>query len=137
MMQQYGIASEAESAKVVIDEHSEEKLTQAKEEIISQMCKQRPRLVTAFEQIGFKDNKVVLIVPTQVFEEELYAAKEDILANVAKIAGVNGQLEMEVIVREVDLHLTPIKFEDRVAHIRKVAPQFNELEKILDLVVDN
>ena len=124
-------------ARVVIDKDSEAKLMQAKEEIVSQMCKLRPRLVTAFEQIGFKGNRVVLVVPTKVFEEELYAAKEEILEHMASIAKIEGQLEMEVILREVKLDLTPLKFEDRIAHIRKVAPQFDALVKELDLVVDN
>ena len=138
MLKRAGVSAEGgEATRVVIDRDSEAKLVQAKEEIISQMCKLRPRLVTAFEQISFKDNRVVLIVPTKVFEEELYAAKEDILANVASIAKVEGQLEMEVILREVKLDLTPLKFEDRIAHIRKVAPQFDALVKELDLVVDN
>ena len=138
MLKRAGVSAEGgEATRVVIDKDSEAKLVQAKEEIISQMCKLRPRLVTAFEQISFKDNRVVLIVPTKVFEEELYAAKEDILANVASIAKVEGQLEMEVILREVKLDLTPLKFEDRIAHIRKVAPQFDALVKELDLVVDN
>ncbi len=124
-------------ARVVIDKDSEAKLMQAKEEIVSQMCKLRPRLVTAFEQIGFRGNRVVLVVPTKVFEEELYAAKEEILAHVASIAKIEGQLEMEVILREVKLDLTPLKFEDRVSHIRKVAPQFDLLVSELELVVDN
>ena len=124
-------------ARVVIDKDSEAKLMQAKEEIVSQMCKLRPRLVTAFEQIGFRGNRVVLVVPTKVFEEELYAAKEEILEHVASIAKIEGQLEMEVILREVKLDLTPLKFEDRVSHIRKVAPQFDLLVRELELVVDN
>lgn len=137
MLREYTSPSKKEESRVVVDAESESKLTAAKEEIVATMCKQRPRLITAFEQIEFKGNTLVLIVPTTVFEEELYAAKEDILASVAKIAGVNGQLEMKVILREVELHLTPIRLEDRIEYIRKVAPHFDDLAKAFNLVVDN
>ena len=127
----------ADSAvRQVVDSDSEAKLERAKSDIIAQMCKQRPRLITAFEQIGFKANKVVLTAPTEVLKEELYAAKEDILTHIAQIAGVEGVLEMEVLVREVKLNLKPIKLEDRIEHIRKVAPEFDTLQKMFDLDIE-
>ena len=127
---------EAVVVKQVVDKDSEQKLEGAKSKIVEQMCKQRPRLVTAFEQIGFRANKVVLTVPSEVLKEELYMAKEEILAQVAEIAGVEGILEMDVLVREVELNLKPIKLEDRIEHIRKVAPEFVNLQKVFDLDVE-
>ena len=52
------------------------------------------------------------------------------------MAGIKGSLDMFIEIKEIDFKLKPIKLEDRVAHIRKVVPEFDYLQKSLDIDVE-
>ena len=54
----------------------------------------------------------------------------------AQMAGVNGSLDMHIEIKEMDFKLKPIKLEDRVAHIRKVMPEFDYMQKAFDIDVE-
>jgi hypothetical protein len=58
------------------------------------------------------------------------------LKSIAEIAGVNGALDMKIEIKEMDFKLKPIKLEDRVAHIRKVMPEFDYMQKVFDIDVE-
>lgn len=121
---------------VKIDPESEAKLTKAKEGIIRRMCSERARFVSAFENIRFEDNHIILTVPSDGLCEELLGMRFEILKTITEVAEIDGILEMVVEVKDVEFDLKPVKLEDRVAHIRKAAPEFDLLQKALDLDVE-
>ena len=123
-------------ALIVIDPESESKMVASKEQIVSQMCRERPRFVSAFEVIDFEGNTVKLSVPSEALRDELIGERFWILKSIAEIAGVNGSLDMKIDIKEMDFKLKPIKLEDRVAHIRKVTPEFNYMQKVFDMDVE-
>ena len=122
--------------RITIDPASESKLSQAKEKIVERMCSERPRFVSAFEQIGFEGNVVKLAVPSEALRDELIGMRHEILTTMAQMAGVSGSLDMHIEIKEMDFKLKPIKLEDRVAHIRKVMPEFDYMQKALDIDVE-
>ena len=127
---------DGKSAKISIDPASELKMAQVKERIVAQMCKERPRFVSAFENIDFEENVVKLAVPSESLRDELIGMRYEILTSIATIAGVKGSLDMKIEVKEMDFKLKPIKLEDRVEHIRKVTPEFDYMQKALDIDVE-
>ena len=127
---------EGKGVNMTIDPASEEKMTLAKEQIVKQMCAGRPRFVSAFENIEFENNVVKLAVPSEALKDELLGERFYILKDIAAIAGVTGSLDMKIEIKEIDFKLKPIKLEDRVAHIRKVMPEFDYMQKALDIDVE-
>ena len=127
---------EGKATAIVIDPESESKMLQAKGEIIKQMCSERPRFVSAFEGIEFEGNVVKLAVPSSALQEELLNERFWILKKIAEMAEVKGSLDMRIEIKEMDFKLKPIKLEDRVAHIRKVMPEFDYFQKNFDIDVE-
>ena len=127
---------EGKATAIVIDPESEQKLLEVKEQIIKQMCSERPRFVSAFESIEFNGNMVKLAVPSEALKKELLDERFWILKSISEMAGVKGSLDMHIEVKEMDFKLKPIKLEDRVAHIRKVMPEFDYMQKAFDIDVE-
>ena len=127
---------EGKSATIVIDPESEAKMLKVKEAIVKQMCAERPRFVSAFESISFDGNMVKLAVPSEALKDELIGERFWILKSIAEMAEVKGSLDMFIEIKEMDFKLKPIKLEDRVAHIRTVMPEFDYMQKALDMDVE-
>lgn len=128
--------TDAATGEVKVDPRSEEKLAAAKDEIVKRTCELRPRFIVAFEKIAFEGNKIKLTVPTQALKDELNMARTEILDTIASAAGVEGALELDIEVREVRMHLRPVRLEDRLRHIESRTPMFEDLKKALDLDVE-
>ena len=123
-------------AAIVIDPESEAKMKAVKTKIVAMMCSARPRFVSAFEVIDFEGNTVKLSVPSEALKDELISERFWILKDIAELAGVKGSLDMKIEIKEMDFKLKPIKLEDRVAHIRKVTPEFDYMQKAFDMDVE-
>ncbi|MBR2026055.1 MAG: DNA polymerase III subunit gamma/tau [Alistipes sp.] len=123
-------------AAIVIDPESEAKMKAVKTKIVAMMCSGRPRFVSAFEVIDFEGNTVKLSVPSESLKDELISERFWILKDIAELAGVKGSLDMKIEIKEMDFKLKPIKLEDRVAHIRKVTPEFDYMQKAFDMDVE-
>ena len=127
---------EGKPTQIVIDEESEAKMLKEKEAIIKRMCADRPRFISAFENIEFEGNVVKLAVPSEALRDELLGERFWILKGIAEVANIKGSLDMKIEIKEIDFKLKPIKLEDRVAHIRKVMPEFDYFQKNLDVDVE-
>ena len=130
------IDAESGAVQIVIDKDSEEKMLKAKDAIVKRMCAERPRFVSAFENIEFEGNMVKMAVPSDALKEELINQRWEILTSIAAMAGVKGSLDMKIEIKEIDFKLKPIKLEDRVEHIRKVLPEFDYMQKVFDMDVE-
>ena len=127
---------EGKSTQIVIDEESEAKMLRERDAIIKRMCADRPRFISAFENIEFEGNVVKLAVPSDALKDELLGERFWILKGIAEVANIKGSLDMKIEIKEIDFKLKPIKLEDRVAHIRKVMPEFEYMQKALDMDVE-
>ena len=119
-----------------IDPDSENKLFRAKDKIVARLSSERVRIAAVFESIDFRDNKLLLVVPTEGLRAELIDMRFDILKTVAEVAGINGALEMVIEVKEVEYKLKPVKLEDRIEHMYKAVPELGHLQKSLDIIFD-
>ena len=127
---------EGKPTQIVVDEESEAKMLKEKEAIIKRMCADRPRFISAFENIEFEGNVVKLAVPSEALRDELLVERFWILKAISEMAGIKGFLDMKIEIKEIDFKLKPIKLEDRVAHIRKVMPEFDYMRTAFDIDVE-
>lgn len=125
-----------ETESVYIDPQSAVKLTNARAKIIENIISRHPRFNMAFETMYISGNKISVEVPTAVMESDLRANKGEILDIIANTAGIDGVLELNVVLKEVDVKLKPVKLEDRIEHIAGCNPLFNTLVEALSLEAD-
>lgn len=125
-----------EAEVVTVDPECAEKLEHARSRILNLIKEKRPRFVPAFELMTFRDNTISVSVPTTELREEILRSKTGMLMRIAELAGIEGMIELEVIVNEEIRAVRPIKLEDRVRYITEKNPLVAELRKALDLEVE-
>lgn len=125
-----------EAEVVTVDPECAEKLEHARSRILNLIKEKRPRFVPAFELMTFRDNTISVSVPTSELREEILRSKTGMLMRIAELAGIDGMIELEVIVNEEIRAVRPIKLEDRVRYITEKNPLVAELRKALDLEVE-
>ena len=125
-----------EAEVVTVDPECAEKLEHARSRILNLIKEKRPRFVPAFELMTFRDNTISVSVPTSELREEILRSKTGMLMRIAELAGIEGMIELEVIVNEEIRAVRPIKLEDRVRYITEKNPLVAELRKALDLEVE-
>lgn len=125
-----------EAEVVTVDPECAEKLEHARSRILNLIKEKRPRFVPAFELMTFRDNTISVSVPTTELREEILRSKTRMLMRIAELAGIEGMIELEVIVNEEIRAVRPIKLEDRVRYITEKNPLVAELRKALDLEVE-
>ena len=125
-----------EAEVVTVDPECAEKLEHARNRILNLIKEKRPRFVPAFELMTFRDNTISVSVPTTELREEILRSKTGMLMRIAELAGIEGMIELEVIVNEEIRAVRPIKLEDRVRYITEKNPLVAELRKALDLEVE-
>ncbi len=119
-----------------IDPESEAKLIAARKQIIEEMAIERPRFNAAFENMRIEGNKIHVVVHAATLENDLRQSKGEILDHIIEIAKIDGVLELEIELQEIEVRLRPVKLEDRVHHIERCTPNFNRLRELLDLEAD-
>ena len=78
-------------------------------------------------------NIIEVEVPSQTLYEEIMRSKTEILLLIARTAGVNGMMDLKIIVNEVVRAARPIKLEDRIRYMNEKNPMLLELKKVLDM----
>ena len=121
------------AADVVIDPQSEWKLNENRQKIVDDILQERPRFVVAFESMRIEGHTIKLEVPSQTLYEEIMRSKTEILMQMARAAGVDGMLEMDITINEEIKASRPIKLEDRIKFMTEKNPLLLELKKALDM----
>ena len=121
------------AADVVIDPQSEWKLNENRQKIVDDILQERPRFVVAFESMRIEGHTIKLEVPSQTLYEEIMRSKTEILMQMARAAGVDGMLEMDITINEEIKATRPIKLEDRIKFMTEKNPLLLELKKALDM----
>ena len=128
--------NEGKGVQIVVDPESEQKLTRCKESIVERMCKERPRFVSAFENIEFEGNMVHLAVPSESLKDELLGERFHILKSISEEAGIKGYLDMHIEIKDIDFKLKPLKVEDREAYMQKLIPDYGYLQQMFDTIAE-
>ena len=129
-------AEKAVTAAPVIDPASAEKLKAARDRILQLIRERRPRFVAAFELMTVRGNTLSVSVPTTELRDEILRSRTAMLTRIARLAGIEGALELEVTVNEQVRATRPIRLEDRVKYLTEKNPLVAELRKALDLEVE-
>ena len=77
----------------------------------------RPRYGVIFNTMEAEGNVVVVTVASQETANDLMYNKTEWLNEIAAVAGVNGSLDLRVIVNEEVRTARPITLEDRLKHL--------------------
>ncbi|MBE6186658.1 MAG: DNA polymerase III subunit gamma/tau [Rikenellaceae bacterium] len=115
------------------DARSEQKIQERRAAVLEAILRERPRFVVAFEKMKVAGHTITVEVPSQTLYEEIMRSKTEILLAIARTAGVNGSLELEVKVNEQIKATRPIKLEDRIKHMTEKNPAVLELKRLLDM----
>ena len=115
------------------DARSEQKILERRAAVLEAILRERPRFVVAFEKMKVAGHTITVEVPSQTLYEEIMRSKTEVLLTIARTAGVNGSLELEVKVNEQIKAARPIKLEDRIKHMTEKNPAVLELKRLLDM----
>ena len=115
------------------DARSEQKIMERRAAVLEAILRERPRFVVAFEKMKVAGHTITVEVPSQTLYEEIMRSKTEVLLAIARTAGVNGSLELEVKVNEQIKAARPIKLEDRIKHMTEKNPAVLELKRLLDM----
>ena len=129
-------AEKAVTAAPVIDPASAEKLEAARDRILQLIRERRPRFVAAFALLPVRGNTLAVSVAPTALRAELLRSRTAMLTRIARLAGIEGALELEVTVNEQVRATRPIRLEDRVKYLTEKNPLVAELRKALDLEVE-
>ena len=124
---------EKEALPSEYDAQSEVKIKANLQAVMDAILNERPRFVVAFEKMRVTGHTISVEVPSQTLYEEIMRSKTEILLSIMRTAGINGRLELEVIVNEQIRATRPIKLEDRIKHISEKNPLVLEMKRLLDM----
>ena len=115
------------------DARSEQKILERRAAVLEAILRERPRFVVAFEKMKVAGHTITVEVPSQTLYEEIMRSKTEVLLAIARTAGVNGSLELEVKVNEQIKAARPIRLEVRIKHMTEKNPAVLELKRLLDM----
>ena len=123
------LAEEALAAtEVHIDPKSESKIKAIKSSFVQNLMVKRPRFGVIFNTMEVEGNVVAVTVASQETANELLYNKTEWLNEIAAVAGVDGKLDLRVIVNEEVRVARPITLEDRLKHL------VNKNDKLRDMI---
>ena len=112
------LAEEAfKAVRKEIDPASEQKIMAIKERWVESLKQSRPRQGVVFDTMTVEGNTVVVTVASKASEDEIVRQKIELLNEIAEVAGINGALEMRIILNEQIRVARPITLEDRLKHM--------------------
>ncbi len=126
----------APTASITIDPASEAKIERARETILARIRERRPRFEQAFEQMEVHGNRIAVAVPTRELHDEIQRNRTALLLAIARMAGIEGTLELDVAINEAIRAARPIKLEDRIRYLTEKNPLLTELRQTLDMEVE-
>ena len=113
----------SEDGTVRIDPESEQKLRPGLQGAVEAILKLHPRFNAAFNNVQIAGNVITVEAPTAVLEADLNESRTEICEVIAQHTGVEGRLELNVVLNEVEVKLLPVKIEDRYQFIEDLNPR--------------
>ena len=113
----------SDDGTVKIDPQSEEKLLSSQQAFVEAVLRAHPRFNVAFSNVAISGNVITVEAPTTVLETDLNDSRTEICEIIAREAKVDGRLELNVVLNEVEVKLLPVKIEDRYQFIEDINPR--------------
>ena len=119
-----------------VDPEAESKMTKARDAFLQAMQQQRPRVAMAFHDMVIRGNTITICIPNESLQDEIARNRSEILALMAEIAAVSGEIVLDVRVAADTGPKKPIKVEDRLRFLIAKNPELVNLKKELDLEIE-
>lgn len=119
-----------------IDPQAQSKILEHKDKFIRNLNSERPRIAMAFHGMTVEGNKISLTVPSEALYEEIMRNRTEILTLLTEIAGIEGLVELAVIIKEDTGARRPIKVEDKLRFLTEKNPNVALLRQRLDMDIE-
>ncbi len=119
-----------------IDPDTERKISEVKDQFLENLHAVRPRIANALQNMSVNGNKICATVCSSLIYEDIMLNRLEILNVLFKSVKINGAVEFDIKVEEIDTRVNPITLEDKYAYLMKKNPALGELQKRLNLELE-
>ena len=134
-----GIAPQAGDEEPTItyyDPETESKITAGREEFMSKLAAQFPRLSYALKGMKVSGHTISATVMTDMLREDILRHSPEITTILQRTCGIEGGIVLDINVTKEKASALPIKTEDKVKYLTKENPELLNLIKELDLNIE-
>ncbi len=121
----------------VVDTQCEQKLHTARTELLEAIREMRPRFAAVFADMRFRENRVMISVPTSELQEEILRSRTELLTRMMEVADIQCPLELDITLNEQMRATLPIRLEDRLAYLSERNEELLTLRKSLGLEAES
>ena len=121
----------------VVDTQCEQKLHTARTELLEAIREMRPRFAAVFADMRFRENRVMISVPTSELQEEILRSRTELLTRMMEVADIQCPLALEITLNEQMRATLPIRLEDRLAYLSERNEALLNFRKSLGLEAES
>ena len=121
----------------VVDTQCEQKLHAARTELLEAIREMRPRFAAVFADMRFRENRVMISVPTSELQEEILRSRTELLTRMMEVADIQCPLALEITLNEQMRATLPIRLEDRLAYLSERNEALLNFRKSLGLEAES
>lgn len=129
-------ADEEENTIVHYDPDTESKIAAHREEFISELAAEFPRLSYALKSMRVSGHTISAVVMTDLLREDILRHSPEITTILQRTCGVEGGIVLDIAVTKEKGVALPVKSEDKVKFLTKENPELLNLIKELDLDIE-
>ncbi|MBR3683116.1 MAG: DNA polymerase III subunit gamma/tau [Tidjanibacter sp.] len=129
-------ADEEENTIVHYDPDTESKIAAHREEFISELAAEFPRLSYALKGMKVSGHTISAVVMTDLLREDILRHSPEITTILQRTCGVDGGIVIDIAVTKDKGVVLPVKSEDKVKFLTKENPELLNLIKELDLDIE-
>ena len=129
-------ADEEENTIVLYDPDTESKIAAHREEFISELAAEFPRLSYALKSMRVSGHTISAVVMTDLLREDILRHSPEITTILQRTCGVDGGIVLDIAVTKEKGVALPVKSEDKVKFLTKENPELLNLIKELDLDIE-
>ncbi len=129
-------ADEEENIIVHYDPDTESKIAAHREEFISELAAEFPRLSYALKSMRVSGHTISAVVMTDLLREDILRHSPEITTILQRTCGVDGGIVLDIAVTKEKGVALPVKSEDKVKFLTKENPELLNLIKELDLDIE-
>ena len=120
-----------------VDTQCEQKLHTARTELLEAIREMRPRFAAVFADMRFRENRVMISVPTGELKEEILRSRTELLTRMMEVADIQCPLALEITLNEQMRATLPIRLEDRLAYLSERNEALLNFRKSLGLEAES
>ena len=129
-------AGDEEPTITYYDPETESKITAGREEFMSELAAQFPRLSYALKGMKVSGHTISATVMTDMLREDILRHSPEITTVLQRTCGIEGGIVLNIDVTKEKASALPIKTEDKVKFLTKENPELLNLIKELDLNIE-